>query len=45
MGKNHNEWIKNKLIELNFKEINYDKEFSTSVSDIKRTLFIAKKDF
>ncbi|MBN44002.1 MAG: hypothetical protein CML94_00565, partial [Rhodobiaceae bacterium] len=45
MGKDYNEWIKNKLIELNFKEIYYDKEFSTSVSEIKRTLFIAKKNF
>ena len=42
MGKNYNEWIKSKLMSLILNLC--DKEFSTSVSDIKR-ISIAKKIF
>jgi SAM-dependent methyltransferase len=43
MGNDSEKWIKDFLSEIGFSEIRVAGEFSTLLSDVKRTLFVAKK--
>jgi hypothetical protein len=43
MGDNYEEWIVNFLSKTGFKEVKPIGQFSTHLSDVKRTLFIASK--